>query len=41
VIGKYGSPGDKRLLIQSSIGYEAGTKKVNERHWWIEEIAGQ
>ncbi|HNS31542.1 MAG TPA: sialidase family protein [bacterium] len=41
VIGKYGSSGHKRLLIQSSIGYEPGTNKVNEHHWWIEDIAGQ
>ncbi len=38
VIGKYGAAGAKRLLIQSSIAYEQ--RRVNEHHWWIEDIPG-
>lgn len=40
VIGKSDPKQRNRLLIQSSIVYDADTSRVNERHWWIEEIAG-
>jgi BNR repeat-like domain len=40
VIGKYDPAVPNRLLIQSSVGYEDGSKKVNEHHWWVEEIDG-
>ena len=40
VIGKYDSAVPNRLLIQSSIAYEDGNNKVNEHHWWVEEIDG-
>ncbi len=38
IIGKYNSCGSKRLLIQSSIAYSG--RKVNIRHWWLENIDG-
>ena len=40
VIGKYDPSVPSRLLIQSSIAYEAENLKVNERHWWVEGIDG-
>ncbi len=40
VIGKFDPRKPRRLLIQSSIAYEDGTSKVNEHHWWIEDIGG-
>lgn len=40
VVGRFDSAASKRLLIQSSIAYEAGTSRVNEHHWWIEGIEG-
>ncbi|MDE2715831.1 MAG: hypothetical protein OXI33_02305, partial [Chloroflexota bacterium] len=40
VIGKYDPSVPNRLLIQSSIAYEAENLKVNERHWWVEGIDG-
>jgi BNR repeat protein len=40
VIGKYDPAVPNRLLIQSSIGYEDGSRKVNEHHWWVEGIDG-
>ena len=40
VIGKNDSAVPNRLLIQSSIAYEDGNNKVNEHHWWVEEIEG-
>ncbi len=40
VIGKYDSSVPNRLLIQSSISYEANSYRVNERHWWVEGIDG-
>jgi len=40
VIGKYDQTVPNRLLIQSSIAYDAGSRKVNEHHWWVEEIDG-
>ena len=40
IIGKYDPAVPNRLLIQSSIAYEADNLKVNERHWWIEDIDG-
>ena len=40
VIGKYDPEVPNRLLIQSSIGYEDRNYKVNEHHWWVEEIDG-
>ena len=40
VIGKYDPNTPNRLLIQSSIVYDDKTSRVNERHWWIEKIAG-
>lgn len=40
IIGKYDPAVPNRLLIQSSIAYNAGTNCVNERHWWIDRIAG-
>ena len=40
VIGKYDPSIPNRLLIQSSISYEADSLKVNERHWWVEDIDG-
>ena len=40
VIGKYDQTVPNRLLIQSSIVYDAESKRVNEHHWWVEEIDG-
>ena len=40
VIGKYDPSIPNRLLIQSSISYEADSLRVNERHWWVEDIDG-
>lgn len=40
VIGKYDSSVRKKLLIQSSIVYDADTSRVNIHHWWIEDILG-
>ena len=40
VMGKYDPSVPNRLLIQSSISYEAHSSKVNERHWWVEGIDG-
>jgi len=40
VIGKYDPSTPNRLLIQSSIVYDAETSRVNERHWWVVDIAG-
>lgn len=40
VIGKYGHSAKKRLLIQTSLGYDTASNRVNEHHWWIENIAG-
>ena len=40
VIGKYDPSTRNRLLIQSSIVYDADTSRVNERHWWVVDIAG-
>jgi hypothetical protein len=40
VIGKYDPSRPNRLLIQSSIVYDAHTSRVNEHHWWIEDISG-
>ena len=40
VIGQYTDDARLRLLIQSSIAYEQGNSKVNECHWWVEDIDG-
>ena len=40
VIGKYDPAVPNRLLIQSSVSYEEGSSRVNERHWWVEGIDG-
>lgn len=40
VIGKYDPTVPNRLLIQSSITYEPDSLKVNERHWWVDQIDG-
>ena len=40
VAGKYDPAVRHRLIIQSSIAYEDGNNKVNEHHWWVEEIDG-
>ena len=40
VIGKYDQTVPNRLLIQSSIVYDPESKRVNEHHWWVEEIDG-
>ena len=40
VIGKYDETVPNRLLIQSSIAYDTESRKVNEHHWWVEEIDG-
>ncbi|MFW6336109.1 MAG: sialidase family protein [Phycisphaeraceae bacterium] len=40
VVSKYDPSVPKRLLIQSSIAYEDGNSRVNEHHWWVEDIAG-
>jgi hypothetical protein len=40
VIGKYNPAVQNRLLIQSSIAYDVGNHRVNERHWWIDGIDG-
>ncbi len=40
VIGKYNSSTPNRLLIQSSIAYDRNSSRVNEHHWWVENIAG-
>lgn len=39
-IGKYDPAVPNRLLIQSSLVYDAHTGRVNERHWWVDHIAG-
>lgn len=36
VVGKYNQEKSKKLLIQSSIAYDK--RKVNIRHWWLENI---
>lgn len=38
VVGKYDPSAPKRLLIQSSVSYQGS--RVNECHWWIENIQG-
>lgn len=38
VIGKYGTDTRKRLLVQSSIGYNG--LSTNVVHWWVENIRG-
>jgi hypothetical protein len=38
IIGKYDPSIPQRLLIQSSISYSE--RRVNIRHWWIEDIEG-
>jgi len=38
VVGKYDSAAPNRLLIQSSIAYDG--LKVNECHWWVQEVNG-
>ena len=38
VIGKYDPSTPNRLLIQSSISYDAS--RVNVKHWWLENIDG-
>ncbi|MFW6132342.1 MAG: sialidase family protein [Planctomycetota bacterium] len=40
VVGRYDPAAPKRLLIQSSIAYQDGSSRVNEHHWWIEDIEG-
>ena len=40
VIGKYDQTASNRLLIQSSIVYDADSRKVNEHHWWVDGING-
>ena len=40
VIGKYDPDRPDRLLIQSSIVYDAHTSRVDERHWWVVDIVG-
>jgi hypothetical protein len=39
-IGKYDPATPNRLLIQSSIAYCSHSARVNERHWWVDHIAG-
>jgi hypothetical protein len=41
IIGKYDDSRPRRLLIQSSITYDPNSSCVNERHWWIDRIAGE
>lgn len=40
IIGKYDPSMPRRLLIQSSVVYDAHTSRVNERHWWIDHVEG-
>lgn len=41
IVGKYDPSKPRRLLIQSSIAYDPHSSRVNERHWWIDRIAGE
>ena len=38
VVGKYDPSAPNRLLIQSSVSYHGS--RVNECHWWVEDIQG-
>lgn len=40
VIGKFDPSTPNRLLIQSSIGYQQNSSRVNEHHWFVTDIEG-
>ncbi len=40
VVGRDDPAVPSRLLIQSSINYDPDSRRVNECHWWVEDVVG-